>query len=166
MKNHRITITKGDQKPPLSFMRVIRKAIKATLSHQEADLPCAVDVTLVSEAEIQIINAEKRQIDSVTDVLSFPQLEIAPGQALSSVCDDFDLVDGRVLLGDVVLCYPKALKQAVEYGHSFKRELGFLTVHSILHLLGYDHMEADEEAVMQNLTEEILSSIGLSREEE
>ena len=98
-------------------------------------------------------------------MLSFPQLEMQPGQALSEVCDDFDLVDGRVLLGDVVLCYPKALKQAIEYGHSFKREIGFLTVHSILHLLGYDHMEEEEEKVMHGLTEEILASIGLAREE-
>ena len=165
MKAHRITITKGEQKPPFSFMKVIRKSIKATLLHQGVDLPCAVDVSLVSEAEIQVINAEKREIDSVTDVLSFPQLEMQPGQALSEVCDDFDLVDGRVLLGDVVLCYPKALKQAIEYGHSFKREIGFLTVHSILHLLGYDHMEEEEEKVMHGLTEEILSSIGLAREE-
>ncbi|MBR5868420.1 MAG: rRNA maturation RNase YbeY [Clostridia bacterium] len=165
MKSHRITITKGEQKPPFSFLRVIRKSIKATLAHRNADLPCAVDVSLVSEAEIQVINAEKRDIDSVTDVLSFPQLDIQPGQALSEVCDAFDLAGGRVLLGDVVLCYPKALKQAIEYGHSFKREIGFLTVHSILHLLGYDHMEEEEEKVMHSLTEEILASIGLAREE-
>ena len=165
MKSHKITITKGQQKPPFSFLKTIRKAVRATLAHRAADLPCAVDVTLVDEAEIRSINAEKREIDRVTDVLSFPQLEIAPGQALSEVCDDFDLAGGRVLLGDVVLCYPVALKQAIEYGHSFKREFGFLTVHSILHLLGYDHMEPGEEEIMQNLTEEILASIGLSREE-
>ncbi|MBR0144834.1 MAG: rRNA maturation RNase YbeY [Clostridia bacterium] len=165
MKKNRITVEKNDQQPLLSFPRVIRKAANAALAAAGADLPCAVDVSLVGEEEIRRINRENREIDKVTDVLSFPQLELTPGKPLSEAVDPYDLIGGRVLLGDVVLCYPVALKQAVEYGHAYQRELAFLTVHSVLHLLGYDHETPEEESVMFSLTEEILTSLGLGREE-
>jgi len=160
---NKITVEVGEQKPLRSFLKVIRRSADAALKHLGADLPCAVDVSLVGEDEIREINAREREIDRVTDVLSFPQLDIHPGDKLSEVADPYDMVKGRVLLGDVVLCYPKALKQAIAYNHGYAREIGFLTVHSVLHLMGYDHMTPEEEKEMFGLTEEILTSLGLTR---
>ncbi|MBO4406983.1 MAG: rRNA maturation RNase YbeY [Clostridia bacterium] len=164
MKKNRITVEKNDQRPLLSFPKVIRRAANAALAAAGADLPAAVDVSLVGKEEMQRINRETRDIDQVTDVLSFPQFTLKPGDKLSEAVDPCDLIRGRVLLGDVVICYPVALRQAVEYNHAYPRELAFLTVHSVLHLMGYDHETPEEEEEMFSLTEKILTSLGLGRE--
>lgn len=114
---------------------------------------CEVSFSFVSEDEIRRLNAAYRQKDAVTDVLSFPQY------------DDLDELDNEeaICLGDVVICRSVARRQAEEYGHSYERELIYLFVHSILHLLGYDHMEDDERQEMRSREEEVMEKIGLVR---
>jgi probable rRNA maturation factor len=115
-----------------------------------------ISVTFVGIEEIHQLNLTYRQVDSPTDVLSFPQFD-----------DLGDLPEeGEIALGDVVICTEKAKSQAEEFGHSFERELIYLFVHSLLHLLGYDHMEEEEKAVMRRREEEIMEKIGLTREVE
>lgn len=112
----------------------------------------SVSVTFVGSEEIRELNQEYRGKDSVTDVLSFPQF------------DDFEhLPQGELCLGDVVICTEQALVQADEFGHSAERELVYLFVHSMFHLLGYDHMEEDEKSEMRNAEETIMNRIGLER---
>lgn len=113
---------------------------------------CEISVTFVGLDEIHKLNREYRGVDRPTDVLSFPQFE-----DLDEEVPDF----GEICLGDVVICRDKAEEQANEFGHSFERELVYLFTHSILHLLGYDHMEADEKKLMRAREEEIMIKIGL-----
>lgn len=117
--------------------------------------PVSVDVTLVSNKKIREYNRDFRDIDRVTDVLSFPMGE--NGEY------DVDPETGCCMLGDIVISLEKAAEQAEEYGHSYEREVGFLTVHSILHLLGYDHIEEPEGEIMRKHEKTILNKIGLTR---
>lgn len=117
---------------------------------------CEISVTFVGLDEIHQLNREYRGVDRPTDVLSFPQFE-----ALDEEIPDV----GEICLGDVVICRDKAEEQANEFGHSFERELVYLFTHSILHLLGYDHMEADEKRLMRAREEEIMEKIGLPNTE-
>ena len=114
-----------------------------------------ISVTFVSLEEIHELNREYRQVDSPTDVLSFPQF------------DDLDDLpeEGEIMLGDVVICSDRAKEQAEEFGHSFEREIIYLFVHSVLHLLGYDHMDEDEKRIMRRREEEVMERIGLKRED-
>ena len=117
---------------------------------------CQLSVTFVGLEEIHELNREYRGVDRPTDVLSFPQFE--------DISEELPEV-GEICLGDVVICEEKAREQATEYGHSFERELVYLFTHSVLHLLGYDHMEEAEKQEMRAREEEIMRHIGLSREE-
>lgn len=117
---------------------------------------CELSVTFVGLDEIHELNREYRGVDRPTDVLSFPQFEDLE-EELPEV--------GEICLGDVVICREKAEEQAEEFGHSFERELVYLFTHSVLHLLGYDHMEEDEKKVMRQREEEIMKHIGLMRQE-
>ena len=114
----------------LSLKRLCRRAVKATLSFEGVKKPAEVSVTFVDNARIRELNAAYRQIDRETDVLSFPL---------------FEEQNGKVMLGDIVLSLERCEEQGVEFGHGFLRELSFLTVHSTLHLLGYDHENGEEE---------------------
>lgn len=136
--------------------------VRTALATEGVDRPVLVSVLLVEKDEIQRINAEYRKKDCVTDVLSFPMLETADGR-LPEDPGPADLEDGRLFLGDVVICVPKALEQAEEYGHTADRELAFLMVHGLLHLLGYDHDRPEREETMIMKQENILSRAGLSR---
>lgn len=120
-------------------------------------------MTICDDEEIHRINKEQRDIDKPTDVLSFPMLFFDEnGDIIDS---DYDMDGDFVILGDIVISAERAMEQAEEYGHSFKREMAFLTVHSMLHLLGYDHVTSEEdEKVMFQRQEEILSKIGITRE--
>lgn len=115
---------------------------------------CEISVTFVDDETIREINRENRGVDSVTDVLSFPQF------------DDLADIDQRrpYLLGDVVLCTAQAERQAEEYGHSTDRELVYLFVHSMCHLVGYDHMEEEEKAEMRAAEEAVMTALKLERE--
>lgn len=129
------------------------------IPHENAE----VSVTFVDGDEIRELNARFRNKDSVTDVLSFPQFD-----DIHEIVNDAegDVLSGDLLLGDVVICREVAEKQAEEYGHSYERELMYLFVHSMMHLLGYDHMEEDEKRLMRKAEEEVLSKIGITREYE
>ncbi|WP_139490480.1 rRNA maturation RNase YbeY [Brevibacillus sp. CHY01] len=121
-----------------------------------------VVVTLVDNERIHELNRDYRGVDRPTDVLSFAMNEAGEGEMEIFVAEeDFDEFPN--MLGDIIISIPKCKEQAEEYGHSFERELGFLTVHGFLHLIGYDHGTAEEEKEMFGLQEEILQKIGLTR---
>lgn len=128
-----------------------------------------ISVLLVENEEIRSINWEHRRIDKVTDVLSFPMLEYPSGKVYKEVYTDnnFDssMLDGdELVLGDIVISLERAMEQSIEYGHSFKRELTYLIIHSVLHLLGYDHMEEEDKARMREREEYILSRFNINRD--
>ncbi len=126
------------------------------------DFSCVnVSVNFVSEAEIQSLNKKFRDVDRVTDVLSFPNLEKKCDQRLANF--EQEKLDGVLFLGDIVICKKKAKMQAKEFGHSQKREICFLALHGLLHLLGFDHIEKDDEKLMQDTAEKILSQFGVGR---
>lgn len=132
----------------------IEEAAKWLLQKEKVDDERAeVSLTLVSAEEIKELNREYRSVDKVTDVLSFPQFE----------SKDEMPSQGEICLGDVVICEDKVKEQAEAYNHSFEREFVYLFVHSLLHLLGYDHMEEDEKAVMREKEEEVMEQIDLRR---
>lgn len=143
-------------KIPTGMRMLIRRCCHAVLDLEGIDGCAQVDVTLVDNAQIQTINREQRQIDAPTDVLSFPlgengEFEINPET-------------GEKLIGNIVLSVEQAERQAKDFGHSFNREIGYLTVHSMFHLLGYDHVNGGLEAVhMREKEETVMDQIGLSR---
>lgn len=141
---------------------LIKRAIEEALSYEDCDFDSEVSVTITDDIRIHEINLETRGIDKPTDVLSFPMLEFDEnGDIINS---DFDMDEDLLMLGDIVISAERAKAQAEEYGHSFERELAFLTVHSMLHLLGYDHLTSEEdERIMFGKQEEILINIGLRK---
>lgn len=143
-------------KIPTGVRLLIRRCCHAVLELEEFQGSAEVDVSLVDNAQIQKINLEQRNIDMPTDVLSFPLGE--DGQY------DQNPATGAYMLGDIVISLERAVAQAEEYGHSFQREVGYLTVHSMLHLLGYDHVDGGLEAVrMREKEEAVMLSVGLPR---
>lgn len=144
--------------------RLITRCALAALACEQMDTAVCIDVTIVDDDSIRALNAEYRGKDSLTDVLSFPLYAFHQGRPEEPL--DKDPESGRVMLGDVVLGYAQAVRQAKEFGHSTARECGFLTVHSVLHLLGYDHEQGeDERKIMRQREEAILAALDLTREE-
>lgn len=141
----------------------IKTVIEASLDYENCDFDAEVSVTIVNNETIHEINKETRDIDRPTDVLSFPMLYFDEnGDIIDS---DFDMDGDILVLGDIVISAERAMEQAEEFGHSFKREIAFLTVHSMLHLLGYDHVDDPEgERIMFGKQEEILDKLGIKRE--
>lgn len=121
-----------------------------------------VSLSVVSADQIRELNADFRQIDRITDVLSFPMYE---REELDEIEENREYEDYEVNIGDIVLCYDRAAEQAEEYGHSLKREICYLVTHSIFHLLGYDHMEEEEKQMMRTREEQVLSHFHILREE-
>lgn len=143
---------------------LLEKAIDETLYELNISEPVEVSVTITNSSNIKELNNEYRQNDSITDVLSFPMFE-AERPLTNKDIKNQKIYGHEVLIGDIVICYERAVEQAKDYGHSLERELSFLTVHSMLHLLGYDHMTQEDEKLMFSLQEKILIKMGLSREE-
>lgn len=140
---------------------VIEKCMSAALTAEEFPFDAEVELIFTDNEGIRALNREQRGVDRATDVLSFPLLEQEDGGV---VVYDEDFAEGRVLLGEIVLSLERAKCQAEEYGHSFRREIGFLAVHSILHLLGYDHeLGEKQEKEMFARQDEILDIVGLVR---
>ena len=138
-----------------SLKMLIRRSVEATLAYEEIDDDCEVSVTFVDNEEIREINRKFRNIDRATDVLSFPLFD---EDGMDAHVEELDC-----MLGDIVLSLERAREQAAEFGHSFAREVAFLTVHSMLHLLGYDHELSDEDdADMRRRQTEIVEKMGLS----
>lgn len=144
----------------LIFKRKIKKIFDLALKECEIKEDVAVNVFFVSEKEIKSLNKEHRDIDKITDVLSFPMLEIKAGDNLENFKDD---LFKEIFLGDIAICINRAKQQAKEYGHSFKREVCFLALHGLLHLLGYDHIKKQDETKMMSLAETILKKSGVRR---
>ena len=141
---------------------LIRKVIRTALAAEGVDFPCEVDVLLTNDSGIHAINREMRQVDRPTDVLSFPEFDLTPGQLPGA--EDADPGTGLVPLGDMVISMEHVAAQAKEYGHSNRRELAYLVVHSVLHLLGYDHLdEGPQKARMRAREEAILGELGIGR---
>ena len=141
---------------------LIRRTIRTALAAEGLTAPCEVDVLLTDDDGIHEINRELRQVDRPTDVLSFPEFDLTPGQLPGP--EDADPGTGLIPLGDMVLSMERVAAQAREYGHSKRRELSYLVTHSVLHLLGYDHLdEGPMKAQMRAREEAIMALLGLDR---
>ena len=153
---HRIRITPEAEIDQLEQVsELITRCAQKALEMENAPEHSFVDVTIV----------DNRGKDAVTDVLSFPMLEFYNGEWPEDVDMERDPGDNSLFLGDMILNYDRAVEQAKEYGHSVERECGFLTVHSMMHLLGYDHERSEEERQLQRKQEEaVLESLGLRRD--
>ena len=141
---------------------LIRRTIRTALAAEGLTAPCEEDVLLTDDGGIHEINRELRQVDRPTDVLSFPEFELTPGQLPGP--EDADPGTGLIPLGDMALSMERVAAQAREYGHSKRRELSYLVTHSVLHLLGYDHLdEGPMKAQMRAREEAIMALLGLER---
>ena len=130
-----------------------------------SDIDLAAEVILVDEEEIQRLNRETRQVDAVTDVLSFPALDGIKGKKLQKKAFPADIdEEGNLFLGSIAICTKRAKEQAEEYRHGYERELNYLLTHGLFHLLGYDHMNDVDKAEMREREERVMSKLGLSRD--
>ena len=144
----------------LTIKSIIRKCINSTLNAERISVPCEINVLVTNDAGIQIINRESRKLDKATDVLSFPMFQFEPGNPPADWVDYQVPATGLVPLGDMCISLERAIAQAQEFGHSTRREVGYLTIHSMLHLLGYDHLdEAEMKKQMRGREEAIATSI-------
>ena len=144
----------------------IRKCIQETLRAEGINVRCEINVLVTDDAGIQIINRESRNLDKPTDVLSFPMFQLEAGNPPKDWADYMDPASGLVPLGDMCISLERAVAQAREFGHSTRREVGYLTIHSMLHLLGYDHLDEGEQKRQMRGREEAIASIipGMSRD--
>ncbi len=143
--------------------QIIEKSAKATLSYMDFRKDVEISVMLTDNEGIRELNAMHRDMDRATDVLSFPMFEYDENGEIIEDYAEFSEM-GDLLLGDIVISLERASEQAEEYGHSYEREVGFLTVHSMLHLLGYDHMTPEDEEEMFGYQTDILNQMGLTRQ--
>jgi probable rRNA maturation factor len=145
--------------------KLVRSVVERALETEGWNQPSTLEVLMLRDDEIREVNATRRGIDEATDVLSFPMLEMKPGGV---VAEDFFVLppDSPVHLGDVLVSVDRVETQAQEAGHSTERELAYLTVHGVLHILGYDHEIEVERRAMRKREEEVLSSLGLRRDAE
>lgn len=161
-RQNKINFSQEDEK-------IMRDIIDYTLKEEGINIDYEVSVILIDNEEIKKINKQMRSIDRVTDVLSFPMLEYPLGKVYKDIYRDnkfqeIFLDDGKIILGDMALSLERAKEQSEEFNHSFIRECLYLTVHSILHLMGYDHMEHEDKIIMRKREEYILGRFNISRE--
>lgn len=150
------------------FQNKLEEVINFALKEEEVTVKAEISMLFVDNEEIREINNDTRGIDRVTDVLSFPMLDYEDKKVFKEMYKDKEFnetfMDGEELvLGDIVLSLERALEQSEEYNHSFTREACYLVVHSVLHLLGYDHMEDEDKKVMRKREEEILGKLDITR---
>ena len=144
---------------------LIKKAARLALEAEGVSVPCVISAMLTDDEGIRRVNAEFRGVDSATDVLSFPLNELRPGAFDPALCER-DMDSGAVLLGDMLIDVPRCESQGEDFGHGYEREISYLTVHSVLHLLGYDHVdEGPMKKQMRAHEEAILAEIELPGEE-
>lgn len=151
-----------------SLIENLSKVIEFALKEEEVDIKCEVSLVFVDNDEIKKINNDTRRINKETDVLSFPMLEYENKKVFKEIYKNYkfaqsDFDGDELVLGDIVLSLEKALQQSKEFNHSYEREASYLVVHSVLHLLGYDHMEDEEKSVMRSREEEILNKLSINR---
>ena len=139
---------------------IIKKCISQTLSMEKITAPCEINVLITDDEGIRAINKASRDLNKPTDVLSFPMFQLEAGNPPTDWEPYLDPETGMCPLGDMAISLERAISQADEFGHSTRREVGYLTIHSVLHLLGYDHLdEGPQKAQMRCREEEIASSI-------
>lgn len=155
----------------LSFQKFIisshiRTCINTALKAEGISIPCEINVLVTNDAGIHTINRTSRNIDRPTDVLSFPMFELTAGDPPADWAEFIDPESGMCPLGDMCISLERAIAQAKEYGHSTKREVGYLTIHSVLHLLGYDHMDEGEQKRQMRTREEAIAAMipGMQRD--
>ena len=162
---HKILVrytNKRDMSPALTIH--LNRCISAALEAEGVTVPCEINVLVTDDNGIRVINNATRQVDSATDVLSFPMFQFTPGAFPADVTEDLDPQTGLLPLGDMAISLERAKDQAKRFGNSLKREVGYLTIHSILHLLGYDHMDEGEMKRQMRTREEIIAAqIGITR---
>ena len=146
------------------LLSLIQAVCQEVIKEEECDFDAQISLTLTDNENIKKINKEYRNIDAPTDVLSFPLLEFDEnGQIIEN---EFEYDEGMIMLGDIVISLERAKEQAKDFGHSFRREVAFLTAHSMLHLLGYDHVDDKEgEELMCQKQEAVLGGLGITRDE-
>ena len=156
----------GDLELDLNYQEVAQRVGDAVLDYEQCPYESEVELLLTMDEEIREMNREFRDIDRATDVLSFPMIAYESPADFAFLEDDescFDPDTGELMLGNIVISKQKVVEQAEEYGHTVEREYAFLIAHSMLHLLGYDHMEEEERAVMEKKQREILDGLGITR---
>ena len=164
--NHKINMTFECltwRQPIISH--IIKTCIDATLTAENISVPCEINVMVTDDRGIHAVNLASRQIDRPTDVLSFPMFDLEAGNAPEDWDDYLDPATDLCPLGDMCISLERAIAQAKEFGHSVKREVGYLTIHSMLHLLGYDHLDEGEMKRQMRAREEAIASMipGMSR---
>ena len=163
-KRHYIPITADVPGVSDGRRAFLRKVIRTALAAEGVDFPCEIDVLLTDDPGIRAINRTTRNIDSATDVLSFPMFQFTPGAFPADVSEEIDPQTGLLPLGDMAISLERARDQAKRFGNSLKRETGYLTIHSVLHLLGYDHMDEGEQKRRMRTREELIAAeLGLQR---
>ena len=162
MPEHEIIISADVPGVDDGLRSFLRKVIRAALNAEGVETPCEGNALVTNDAVIRQINLDMRGVDAPTDVLSFPMFDLTPGDKPPE--EDADPATGLIPLGDMCISLERAKAQAKEYGHSNRRELAYLAVHSVLHLLGYDHLdEGPEKARMRGREEDIMAELGLER---
>lgn len=162
---HNILLSSDLEEDAAELEALLKEVIPAALAAEGVDLPCEINVLLTDDEGIHAINLAQRGVDSPTDVLSFPMFDLKPGDKPTE--EDIELGSGLVPLGDMVLNLDRVKSQGEEYGHGPRREAAYLAVHSVLHLLGYDHMDdGPMKAQMRSREEDILGRLGIGRGEE
>ncbi len=160
-----------DKKLDLDYEKIITDVVNEAVDYEKCPYEVEVNVTLTDNESIHKINNEFRQVDSATDVLSFPMIDYETPSDFDSLEEEFDTNTedyfnpdtGELMLGDIVVSVEKVLEQAEKYGHTPTRELAFLVAHSMMHLFGYDHMTEDESRVMEAKQREVLDNLGITR---
>ena len=141
----------------LSVASIIRKCIRATFREEGIKAPLEINVLVTDDESIRMINAATRNIDKATDVLSFPMFDLTAGNPPQDWTDYLDPDTGLCPLGDMAISLERAKEQANSFGHSLKREVGYLTIHSMLHLLGYDHLDEGPQKAQMRAREEYIA---------
>ncbi len=164
MQHHIVVAFDSPRLDSIGLNLHLRKCIRSVLEAQEMPVPCEINVLVTDNEGIRAINRISRKKDEATDVLSFPMFDFIPGELPPDLAQRTDPQTGLLPLGDMAISLERAREQAKQFGHSTKREIGYLTIHSILHLLGYDHLdEGPMKAQMRAKEEEILEKIKLPR---
>ncbi|MBQ5608029.1 MAG: rRNA maturation RNase YbeY [Oscillospiraceae bacterium] len=161
MKKHKINLTfETFTLQQLAVTSIIRKCVEATLQAEGITVPCEINVLVTNDKGIHAINLASREVDRPTDVLSFPMFQLEAGNPPDDWDSYIDPETGLCPLGDMAISLERTVAQAKEFGHSMRREIGYLTIHSMLHLLGYDHLdEGAQKAQMRAREEEIAAGI-------
>lgn len=160
-KNKKIGLKIIAEEKNLSNFEALADAVYETLEQTDK---LSAEVEFVNEEEIADLNKRLRNVNGVTDVLSFPSLDGIRGKIIKKKNFPFDVDGGRVFIGSIAVCVKRAKEQAAEYGHSEKREFTYLICHGLLHLFGYDHMTDEDKTEMRALEEKIMNAVNVTRD--